>query len=94
MQAEDQVAMFRTLEHMLSDARERATKIEVLERQIDSAMQSGKFILPLEHVENMQNAKADVREILLPIEAFLEAEGRALPDPEWERPDWLVDRSE
>jgi hypothetical protein len=91
MNTEDEIAMFRTLEHILLDARDRATKIEDLERQIDSAMQAGKFILPLEHVENMQDAKADVREVLLPIEAFFEAEGLPVPDPQWERPEWLAD---
>lgn len=91
MSTEDEIAMFRTLENILDDARQRADKIEDLERQIDSAMFAGKFVLPLEHVEGIHNAKADVRDILLPIEAFFEAEGLPVPDPQWERPDWLAE---
>ncbi len=89
MNSEDETRYLSTLEHTLHDARRRATEIEDLERRIDAAMQAGRFVLPLEHLEHIQDAKEDVKQIIIPIESFFSETGRPLPDPDWDRPDWL-----
>ena len=91
MNSEEQCKYLSTLEHTLHDARQRASDIEDLERRIDAAMQAGRFILPLEELEHIEDAKEDVRQIILPIEVFFKETGLPLPDPNWERPDWLVE---